>query len=107
MKKAIYWIVATVLNLAAAGSMAAEHEIAQKGDAFTVAELTVSVGDTVNFPNQDPHFHNVFSLSDVQMFDLGSYAQGESKSVTFEQPGTVEVECAIHPQMRAVITVSP
>jgi plastocyanin len=47
----------------------------------------------------------VFSLSDIQFFDLGSYPQGESKSVTFEKQGIIEVECAIHPDMKMTIEV--
>jgi len=65
------------------------------------------VGDSINFRNEDPYFHNVFSLSDAKTFDLGSYPQGQSKKVTFDKPGTVEVECAIHPNMKLVVEVSP
>jgi len=79
--------------------------VGQKDKQFSVASLTVNVGDSVEFKNEDSFFHNVFSLSDAQMFDLGSYPQGESKSVTFEQAGTIEVECAIHPSMQMIITV--
>ena len=63
-------------------------------------KLTVKVGDTVKFVNNDAFFHNVFSLSDAALFDLGSFPKGESKSVTFEESGVVEVECAIHPDMK-------
>ena len=88
------------------GSTAIAGEvIGQKNKKFSIDNLTVNVGDTVEFKNEDSFFHNVFSLSDAQMFDLGSYPKGESKSVTFEQAGTIEVECAIHPSMQMVITV--
>jgi plastocyanin len=70
-----------------------------------VTTLKIKVGDVVQFKNIDLFFHNVFSLSDVKMFDLGSYPQGQSKSVTFDKPGKVEIECAIHPQMRMTIEV--
>jgi plastocyanin len=86
---------------------AAEYEIAQKNKEFTVTTLKIKVGDVVKFPNQDPFFHNVFSLSDVKTFDLGSYPQGQSKSVTFDKAGVVEVECSIHPAMKAKIEVGP
>ncbi len=59
----------------------------------------------MKFINNDPFFHNVFSLSDTEMFDLGSYPQGESRDVTFNTPGVVEVECAIHPEMHMTIQV--
>ncbi len=84
---------------------AAEHEVGQKNKQFTVKELTIKVGDTVRFTNQDDFFHNVFSLSDLKTFDLGSYPKGESKSVTFDKPGKVEVECAIHPSMLMTVNV--
>jgi len=84
-------------------AVAAEHEVGQKNNAFSVKALKVKVGDSVSFKNEDPHFHNVFSLSEIQPFDLGSYPQGQAKKVTFSKPGTVEVECAIHPAMKMVV----
>ena len=72
---------------------------------FSVEELTISVGDSVEFRNADPFFHNVYSLSDLKPFDLGSYPAGDSKTVLFDKVGEVEVECAIHPSMFMVITV--
>ncbi|MFW5444145.1 MAG: plastocyanin/azurin family copper-binding protein [Methylococcaceae bacterium] len=83
----------------------AEEVVGQKDKKFSMASLTVNVGDSVSFKNEDAFFHNVFSLSDAQMFDLGSYPQGESKSVIFDTAGTVEVECAIHPSMQMIVTV--
>ena len=70
-----------------------------------VDSITVKQGDSVSFRNGDPFFHNIFSLSDVQIFDLGSYPNGEARSVTFAAPGTVEVECAIHPEMYMTVEV--
>ena len=70
-----------------------------------VEELTVDVGDKIHFQNQDPWFHNIFSLSDTKMFDLGSYPKGESRDVVFDKAGEVEVECAIHPQMYLLVNV--
>jgi plastocyanin len=88
-----------------ASAHTAEYEIGQKGKKFSQKELTVKVGDTVSFKNDDPFFHNIFSLSDTKTFDLGSFPQGQSKKVTFEKAGTVEVECAIHPEMKVTIEV--
>ena len=65
----------------------------------------MKVGDAVNFKNADPFNHNIFSLSDVKSFDLGSYPQGQSRKVVFDKPGTVEVECALHPQMKLQVEV--
>lgn len=104
MIKKILLITCTLL--ASASTFGAEFEVGQKNKAFTKEKITIKVGDTVNFPNQDPIHHNVFSLSEVKTFDLGSYNKGESKSVTFDEPGTVEVECAIHPSMLMTIEVT-
>lgn len=95
-------LLALVLALPA---QAAEHVISQKGKAFSVKRLTVRQGDSVKFVNDDPFAHNVFSLSDVKSFDLGSYGQGLAKSVVLDKPGLVEVECAVHPDMKLVIEV--
>ena len=84
---------------------AAEHEVGQKNKEFTVEKITVKKGDTVKFVNLDPFFHNVFSLSDAKLFDLGSFPQNDSRDVVFDVAGTVEVECAIHPNMLMVIEV--
>ena len=71
----------------------------------SIKEGTVKVGDEIRFTNQDPFFHNIFSLSDTMFFDLGSYPQGEFRSIKVEKPGVVEVECAIHPSMQMKIIV--
>src|SRR5215210_2511570 len=82
---------------------AAEHQVKQKGNAFSTPSLKIKVGDAVSFKNDDPHFHNVFSLSDTQRFELGSYPQGQAKSVTFKKEGNVDVECAMHPGMKMTV----
>ena len=92
-------------SVASSPLLAEEFTVAQKNKAFSQTEMTVKAGDTVHFRNDDSFFHNVFSLSDTQFFDLGSYPQGESKAVTFETAGVVEVECAIHPDMKMTIIV--
>jgi len=84
-----------------------EHVVNQKNKAFSVKKLTIKVGDSVKFVNDDNFAHNVFSLSAAKSFDLGSYGNGGSKSITFDKPGKVEVECAVHPDMRMDIEVKP
>lgn len=79
--------------------------IAQRHEAFEPHVLPVLAGWTVAFPNRDPIFHNVFSLSSVKVFDLGRYPQGASKSVRFDRPGQVRVFCHIHSDMSAVVMV--
>lgn len=83
----------------------AEHEVVQKNKSFPVSELKIKKGDSVKFTNADPFFHNIFSLSPVKSFDLGSYGNGESKNVVFDKEGQVDVECAIHPMMQLTIKV--
>ena len=94
-----------ILMLISGFTFAAEHEVGQKNKQFTKDKIEISVGDTVKFTNEDPFFHNVFSLSEIKSFDLGSYPKGEFKTVTFDKAGTVEVECAIHPNMQMTIEV--
>jgi plastocyanin len=82
-------------------------KLVQKNKTFNPRVLAVPVGSTVDFPNQDPIFHNAFSLSRPGPFDLGLYQAGTSKSRTFSEPATYRVFCNIHPQMTAVILVLP
>jgi plastocyanin len=91
-----------LLSLSALG---AEQLIDQKDKQFSKKSIRIKVGDVVEFRNSDPFAHNIFSLSEVKSFDLGSYAQGQSKKVTFDKPGKVEVECSIHPNMQMAIEV--
>ena len=84
---------------------AAEHKVIQKDRAFDQPHLEIKVGDTIHFENQDDFFHNVYSLSDANFFDLKSYPKGESRANTFNSPGVVTVECAIHPDMKMVVEV--
>jgi plastocyanin len=81
----------------------------QQGARFEPDLIAVPVGSTVEFPNSDPIFHNVFSLSKAQPFDLGYYPQGQKRSVKFNNPGVVQVYCHIHANMYAaiVVTASP
>ena len=83
-----------------------DHAVGQANKAFSVLVLKAKVGDTVTFKNDDGFAHNVFSLSEVQNFDLGSYKKGETRQLKLTTPGTIEVECAIHPEMRMTIEVS-
>ncbi|MGE3842680.1 MAG: methylamine utilization protein [Vicinamibacterales bacterium] len=79
----------------------------QKDKTFRPSVIVLPVGSTVEFPNLDAIFHNVFSLSRPEPFDLGLYRAGASKSRTFTQPGTYWVFCNIHPQMAAFLAVVP
>jgi plastocyanin len=79
--------------------------LAQRKRRFDPEILVVPVGSTVSFPNDDPIFHNVFSLSKVKQFDLGYYPAGQTRTVKFDKPGIVQVYCHIHPDMSAAIVI--
>ena len=79
------------------------YRLLQKNKMFSPHLLVVPVGATIIFPNDDPFFHNVFSLFDGRRFDLGLYETGSSKDVRFERPGISYLFCNIHPQMGAVV----
>jgi plastocyanin len=81
--------------------------LTQKGLRFHPEIVVVPVGSTVSFPNEDPIFHNVFSLSKAKHFDLGYYPKGQTRFVKFDRPGVVQVYCHIHADMSAAILVVP
>ena len=80
-------------------------EIRQEGIEFRPRIVAVPVGSTVKFPNGDDVFHNVFSYSKAERFDLGKYPKGESKSVEFKTKGLIDVRCEVHDHMRSYIHV--
>lgn len=84
---------------------ASRAEILQMGETFLPRSVAVPVGSTVSFPNADPFYHNVFSLSRPRSFDLGRYPNGQTRSVTFDKPGLVRVFCQIHSHMSASVMV--
>jgi plastocyanin len=92
---------------AAASRAPRRFTLAQKNKTFQPRVLAVPVGSTVDFPNNDGIFHNVFSLSGPQPFDLGLYRAGDTRARTFTTAGTYRVFCNIHPQMTAIIVVAP
>jgi len=82
-----------------------KRNITQRGARFTPGVLPVMVGTTVEWPNRDEIFHNVFSISDAKQFDLGLYKDPEVKRITFDQTGRVDAFCSIHKTMHCVILV--
>ena len=85
----------------------AEVTLTQKNQRFDPELLIVPVGSTVSFPNADPIFHNVFSLSKAAQFDLGFYPAGHTRTVKLDKAGIVQVYCHLHPNMTAAIVVVP
>src|SRR5215469_10662268 len=81
------------------------YRMLQKDKRFTPHVLPVVAGSTVDFPNDDPIFHSAFSSYNGQIFDVGLYPPGETRSVKFTRPGIIRVFCNIHPSMSAVILV--
>ncbi len=77
--------------------------LVQRDKRFIPHVLAVTVGTPVEFPNQDPFFHNVFSIYQGKPFDLGLYESGSSRKVRFTQPGVSYIFCNIHPEMSAAV----
>ncbi len=80
-------------------------QIRQEGESFSPRVVAITRGSTVEFPNFDPYFHNVFSLSGAATFDLGRYPDGQSRARQFTRAGVVKVYCHIHSQMSATVLV--
>jgi plastocyanin len=100
---AVVWIEG--LHGGAHPSAKAQGEMKSSSKRFTPRVVAVPVHATVEFPNVDPIYHNVFSVSGANRFDLGLYKSGASKEKTFEEPGLVRVYCNIHPQMVGFVMV--
>lgn len=102
----VAWLEAVEGTLAYAPARG-EPRIRQKDASFDPPFLVVPAGQTVAMANDDTIYHNVFSYSRPNDFDLGLYPAGEQRAVTFRQPGVVRVYCSIHESMRALVLVVP
>ena len=106
---AVLWLER--VGAAAESSLAANAKprpkLAQKDQCFMPRVVSIAAGGTVDFPNQDPIYHNVFSVSTTRRFDLGKYPKGHSRSITFPKAGLVNVYCDIHSDMAAFVVVTP
>ncbi len=104
----VMWLTPTSdapLPSAASDARHSPYRLVQRHKQFTPHLLVVPAGATVEFPNLDPFFHNVFSLFDGKRFDLGLYEAGTTRSVKFDRPGICYIFCNIHPEMGAVVVV--
>lgn len=81
------------------------YRVYQRNKQFTPAVSVALQGSSVEFPNDDNIFHNVFSLSKALRFDLGLYKSGASKTVKAKKTGVIDIYCNIHPQMAAKVVV--
>ncbi len=91
-------------------AVAKEFVVSQKNTMFLfqgspVEQIQVEAGDRIKFINDDPFYHNIFSSSELNRFDLGVFHQGEVRSITFERHGEVDLECSIHPDMLLKVDV--
>jgi plastocyanin len=99
-------VVVYLKDVAFRGALpAATGELRQEHETFVPHVLAVTKGSAVDFPNDDPIFHNVFSLSSAATFDLRRYPRGQSRRQTFPKAGLVKVYCNIHSHMSATILV--
>ncbi len=80
-----------------------QYTLVQKDKQFSPHLLVVPTGSTVEFPNLDPFFHNVFSRFNGKSFDLGLYEAHSRHSVNFDRDGVSYIFCNIHPEMGAVV----
>lgn len=100
------WLIPIVQSAGDVTPVKPTHAVLrQKNKAFEPHLLVVTRGSTVDFPNQDPWFHNVFSLFNGKKFDLGLYEAGSSRTVHFDREGVSYIFCNIHPEMSAVVVV--
>ncbi|HET9743435.1 MAG TPA: hypothetical protein VFQ00_11855 [Terriglobales bacterium] len=100
----VVWLTPPASELNASPTPAPKHaQLIQKNKHFTPELLVIPVGSSVEFPNRDPFFHNVFSLFNGKRFDLGLYQAGETRAVRFDRVGVSYIFCNIHPEMHAII----
>ena len=97
---AVVWVEGPATRVKPAGAV-----VSMKSKSFEPRVTVVGVGSKVEFPNFDSIFHNVFSVSGDNRFDLELYKKPKSASKTFEHPGVVRIYCNIHPQMSAFVLV--
>lgn len=81
--------------------------LVQRDKRFSPHVVAVKVGTEIEFPNQDPFFHDVFSIYRGKPFDLGLYESGSTRKVKFSQVGVSYIFCNIHPEMSAAVVAVP
>ena len=96
----VVWIPGLIVN-----APAAPNSVTSRDKRFDPRILAVAAGTRVKFPNVDSIYHNAFSLSPGNTFDMGLYRKGASRDVVMKNPGIVRVYCNIHPDMAASVVV--
>jgi plastocyanin len=107
MGDAVIYLESVPASVDSALQMPGRVKLAQKDQCFVPRVVALPLGGSVDFPNLDPIYHNVFSVSPMHRFDLGKYPRGESRTVRFAKAGLVNVYCDIHSDMAAFILVLP
>jgi len=100
---AVVWLLPEPGTPASPFNLHGPYTLVQKNRTFVPHLQVIPVGAAVQFPNEDPYFHNVFSMYAGKRFDLGLYEAGATKSVTFPRKGVSYIFCNIHPEMSAVV----
>jgi plastocyanin len=103
----IRFLAAPLAVLWAVSASAEGYTVLQKDKLFSRDTIQVRAGDSITFSNQDTVTHNVFSVSPGNTFEIKTQLPGKSSTVSFENPGTAEVRCAIHPTMKLTVNVQP
>ena len=97
----VVWLTGS--SIVPAATTASTARLTQRDKRFSPHLVAVQVGTEIEFPNQDPFFHDVFSIYRGKPFDLGLYESGSSRKVRFSQPGVSYIFCNIHPEMSAAV----
>lgn len=105
--RVVIWLEGGEASRRSTGSSANQAEMGQENRRFEPDLVVIPAGGSVSFPNMDPIFHNVFSLSKPKSFDLGNYPKGDTRTVVFPKPGIVYVNCRLHPNMAGTVVVTP
>ena len=105
IKNVVLYLESPAIGASELHPRAESFQMEQKNESFLPHILPILKGSTVVFPNSDPIYHNVFSLSKPASFDLGRYPRGATRSVRFDEAGVVKVFCHIHSDMSGVILV--
>lgn len=101
--RAVVWLEGGAARAAAP----AKGVMTTRGKKFAPEVLVLPAGSEIDFPNEDEIQHNVFSSSEGNRFDVGLYGPGPGKAVVLKEPGVVRVYCNVHPQMAAIVVVTP
>jgi plastocyanin len=107
VKTAVVWLVPVDAPYAAPDTVARRAAIAMRTREFLPRVRVIAAGGSVEFPNQDPFSHNVFSNSELGRFDLGLYRRRDTRSATFPKPGVYAVYCNIHARMASFVVAVP